>query len=104
MFRRFLVTWLVVSILGYGVAVNADVHDEISTDQVHAIGDHTANPADLDDLSSCDHCCHGLIHLLGLNSTETLNLAANCSATPSPYSVSFISLSPPSLFRPPIAT
>lgn len=103
MLRRFLVTWLALSILGYGMVVTADVHSDLSTDQVHAIGDHTPNPNDLDDSSSCDHCCHGIIHLLGLNNAETSNLAASRSILSNPYSVSLISFPPPPLFRPPIS-
>ncbi len=103
MLRRLLITWLVVSILGYGMAVVADVHNELATDQTHAIGDHATNPGDTDDASGCDHCCHGVIHLLGLNSAETFNLAADRSILLIPYSVSLISFSPPLPLRPPIA-
>ncbi len=102
MLRRILITWLVVSILGYGMAVAADVHSELATDQTHAIGDHTTNPSDTDDASDCDHCCHGVIHLLGLHSAEALNLTTDRSILLIPYLVSLTSFSPPSPLRPPI--
>lgn len=103
MLRRFLITWLALSILGYGMVVTADVHNELTTDQVHVIGDHASNSNDLDDSSSCDHCCHGIAHLLGLSNTNTLCLITNRCIISTSYPVSFISFSPPSPFRPPIS-
>ncbi|MCF6283439.1 MAG: hypothetical protein L3J28_14760 [Candidatus Polarisedimenticolaceae bacterium] len=36
-----IITWLVISILGYGMAIAADVHDEET--QVMAVGDVTTS-------------------------------------------------------------
>ncbi len=103
MLRRFLVTWLVVSILGYGMAMAADVHNDLASDHIHIIGEHVNNQSDTDDAVGCDHCCHGVLHLLGLNSTETFNLEADLGIVPASYSVSLVSFFPPSVLRPPIA-
>jgi len=103
MLRRLLITWIIVSILGYGMAVVADVHFESAIDRTHAIGDHTPDPIDLDGSPSCDHGCHGVIHLLGLKSAEVQGLITGSSMLSIPYSFSFTSFSPTLPFRPPIA-
>jgi|UPI000761A84A hypothetical protein len=103
MLRRLLITWLVVSILGYGMALAADVHNELSTDQTHTIGDHATNPSDMDDASDSDHCCHGIIHLLGLNRAEAIKLSADRGVLRTTYPVSIVSSPPTFLFRPPIS-
>ena len=100
--RRFLIAWLVVSILGYGIVVAADVHVELSADHTHIIGDNTSNSADIDDTAGCDHCCHGISHLLGLNGSHAKMLTADCSHLSVPYTISLISFSPTLAFRPPI--
>lgn len=103
MLRRLLITWLIVSILGYGMALAADVHNKQSTDHTHEIGHNTAHPADVDDASDSDHCCHGVIHLLGLNQAEAIKLSADHAVLWTPYPVSSVSSPPASLFRPPIS-
>jgi hypothetical protein len=102
MLRRLLIIWCAVSILGYGMAVVADVHNELATDQVHVIGDHATNPSDTDHANNCDLCCHGVSHLLGLSSIKLINLVVDHSLLRIPYSVSLNSFSPPLILRPPI--
>ncbi len=106
MFRRLIITWLVVSILGYGMALAADLHAGLATDPVHASGDHAtssdAHANDADDAGCCDHCCHGVAHLLGLKRCDTFDLSAERGVFPLSPTVSPVSFSPPSLLRPPI--
>lgn len=102
MLRRFLITWLVVSILGYGMALAADVRDEMATDQTHVVSDQGTNPGDTDHANNCDHCCHGVSHLLGLSGANTINLAVDHGLLRIPYSASLNSFSPSSILRPPI--
>jgi len=101
-YRHLLITWLVVSLLGYGIALNADMHHDLDTDQTHTIVDHAANPDNTDDGSSDDHCCHGIAHLLGLSSSRVHSVQTNNSVLLITYSASLISPPPLSLFRPPI--
>ncbi len=102
--RRVLITWLIVSILGNGMAVAADVHNELASDQTHTLDDHAANPGDTDNYDDCDHCCHGVTHLLGLNSATALSLTTNRGIILTPYSIFLASFSPHSPFRPPITS
>ena len=102
MLRRLLITWLIVSILGYGMALAADVHNEPATNQTYTVDDHAENPSDTDHANSCDHCCHGVSHLLGLSCANPISLAADRSLLRTPYAVSLISFPPPSILRPPI--
>ena len=102
MLRRLLITWLLVSIVGYGMALAADVHVELSSDQTHAIGDHATDPTDTGDEADCDHCCHGVLHLLGLKSDGNLDVPDDRNALRFPYSFLIKSTSPTTLLRPPI--
>ncbi|RRS31784.1 MAG: hypothetical protein OI74_12935 [Gammaproteobacteria bacterium (ex Lamellibrachia satsuma)] len=103
MLRRLLIAWLIVSILGYGMALAADAHNEQSTGHTHEIGDNTTHTADADDASDSDHCCHGGIHLIGLTQAETIKLSAVQGILRTPYPVSRVSSPPAFLFRPPIS-
>ncbi|MCU7903076.1 MAG: hypothetical protein KZQ66_14635 [Candidatus Thiodiazotropha sp. (ex Lucinoma aequizonata)] len=54
----------------------ANLHIELSTDQTHAISDHhPSQPNDVDEKVDSDHCCHGVLHLIGLKSSESLLLS-----------------------------
>ncbi|RDH88582.1 MAG: hypothetical protein DIZ78_01225 [endosymbiont of Escarpia spicata] len=103
MLRRLIIAWLIVSILGYGMALAADAHNEQSTDHTHEIVDNTTHPADMDDASDSDHCCHGGIHLLGLTQAEAIKLSADHAVLWIPYPISRVSSPPAFLFRPPIS-
>lgn len=70
MFRRLIATWLIVSILGYGVALAADVHGEQSGESGYSQQDR-APAQDQHTDSDCGHCSHGVTHLLGLGSDLT---------------------------------
>lgn len=103
MLHRLLTTWLVISILGYGMAMAADLHIELSTDQIHAIGDHhPSKPNDIDENVGCDHCCHGVLHLIGLQSSESLLLPIDNDPAQTVYTLSSSSFTPNPLLRPPI--
>lgn len=103
MLRRFLIIWLTICILGYGMAVTAHIHDESPTDSIHAVDKHVAHHGDTEDASNSDHSCHGIVHLLGLNNTATINSVIDRSIHKVPYAASASSFFPPSLLRPPIA-
>ena len=104
MFRRFLITWLVLSILGYGMAMAADVHNELSTNQTHVISDHAANFTHADNADDCDHCCHGIFHLLGLVNAKKFGFTAYSFTLLSPYSITITTPPNTTPFRPPILT
>ena len=70
MLRRYIVTWLIVSILGYGMALAADVHGELLSDAGYSAADSSLEPDQQAD-SGCGHCSHGAMHMLGLNSAFT---------------------------------
>jgi hypothetical protein len=76
MLNRLLITWLMMTIFGYGMALAIDVHDVHSPELAHsmelAAGDHSSH-ADHDDAPKHDHCAHGSSHLLGLNSVLNID-------------------------------
>lgn len=105
MFRRLVAIWLMLSILGYGMAVTADVHNESvqSHDHVLLLTDTHTDSDPVGQEIDCDHCCHGLAHMLGLVS-EAEELPVTGISLPiihrSKYPC-FIFQAP--AFRPPIA-
>ncbi|MCF6282916.1 MAG: hypothetical protein L3J28_12045 [Candidatus Polarisedimenticolaceae bacterium] len=105
MIHRLIITWLVISILGYGMVFAADTHfGESPIDQVAVLDDtHNIPSDDPHDLSANDHCSHGSFHLLGLNFTPAKPSACSTHSTKSAYFVSWNSFldSPPA--RPPKA-
>ena len=102
MLRRFLSIWLAVSILGYGMAMAAGVHAESAPDSSHFSADESDISSDQHNGTDCDHCCHGIIHLLGLIDTSTFVVSIGRSVLPIPYSRSLYSFLPKSPLRPPI--
>ena len=74
MLRRLLVSWLIVSILGYGMALAADVHGELQDEASYSSLDSTADQDPHGD-SGCGHCSHGATHLLGLEATFSRSFA-----------------------------
>ncbi len=64
MFKRLVALLLVWSILGYGLAVAADLHGELGVDVAA-----TADLPSADDHAGdgCGHCSHGASHLMGLH-------------------------------------
>ncbi len=102
MIRHLLIAWLIVSILGYGMVIAADVHNEISpAAQTAAMGDAGNLPDDLHGLPAHDQCGHGCSHLLGLNFTPAKPSVCSAHCPKSAYLVAWVSFldSPPS--RPP---
>ena len=90
------VVWILVSIIGYSLALSFDVHEQHNDQQAHAFVQH-----DHDMSIDYDHCCHGSVHLLGLNSIDLFDFSIVSACPPCRYSV--IAVQPPSfpLFRPP---
>lgn len=78
MLRKFLTIWLIVSTLGYGTAWAMDTHWN-NTSQPAAV--HDGGMSGHDDSTNgpfSDHCCHGIIHLLGmLPTTYIIPLSVN---------------------------
>jgi len=104
MIHRLIITWLVISILGYGMAIAADVHyGETQTDQVVVQDDAGNLPDDLHVLPAHDQCGHGSFHLLGLSFAPTKPPACRAQSSKSAYLVVWVSIldTPPS--RPPKA-
>ena len=102
MLRRFILVWLMLSIFGYGMALAADVHGELSADIGISLDNADDDNGSHDD-AGCHHCSHGVSHLLGLNTVPCFNIHEGGKVLASTYRVSFNSLSPPSLLRPPIS-
>ena len=121
MIRRLLALWLLVSLVGYGSLWAMDLHAVDVAD--HHPGQQSAEIADGDSLvadgastdlaadqalepacaSACDHCCHGMSHLIGLfgNGLSTAYSPDTRSADPRPVPLTSRALSPD--LRPPIA-
>ncbi|WP_457666549.1 hypothetical protein [Thiolapillus sp.] len=103
MLARFLKIWLIVSILGYGMALAADVHGELTVDsEIQLTDSNTDSPDSTTDDTGCHHCAHGISHLLGLSYAGGIAVAATRGMSPQGYSLTWSSFSPPSLLRPPI--
>ncbi len=103
MLRHFILIWLMLSISGYGMALAADLHGELSADigiSLDSAGDDNGSH----DETGCHHCSHGVSHLLGLNTDDSFfHIYEGGKVLASAYRVSFDSFSPPSLLRPPIS-
>ena len=104
MFPRFVATWLILSILGYGMVLAADVHERtVETENpAQVLSDGDFQPPPLDQQADGDHCCHGIAHILGFTSQETVSTVTSASPTNARYSEFFRSLSPTPSLRPPI--
>jgi len=86
--RRLLALWLLVSLLGYGSLWAMDLHggDAASHQSATHLADvtdaaSTELPADQAVEPPCDHCCHGISHLLAL-SGNTLAVASALDSLP----------------------
>lgn len=105
MLRRFVATWLMLSILGYGMAVIADVHhDDIAQSGMHShlLGDADGQTDHPDQQTDSDHCCHGVAHLLGLVQESTPSQVAGPRVPGNVVTEPLPSLSLAPAFRPPI--
>ncbi len=103
MLYRVFASLLMLSLFCNGMVLAADVHAfSQDMDQIHTISDHDQDSANSDTGSSYDHCYHAALHLLGLSSTETLQLSTDNSQSLSRYFFSLNSFSPPLPLRPPI--
>jgi hypothetical protein len=103
MLRGFLIIWLIVSNLGYGMTLLADVHQSTGLDADHQ-GSHHVTPElnDHEEGVDCDHCCHGLIHLLGLVDSMPSAPPVCSGHQPSGYLPPFTLAPSQRPFRPPI--
>jgi len=103
MLARLLKIWLIVSILGYGMALAADVHGELTADNdIQLSSGDAGSPDSSTDDTGCHHCAHGVSHLLGLSYAGGITVTGSRSILPGGYSPAWYSFSPPSLLRPPI--
>jgi len=102
MLSHLLKIWLIVSILGYGMALAADVHGKQTVDGAHLSAVSPDNPADSGGDSGCNHCAHGISHLLGLNCNNSMPTLNSVSSLLSSVQHAWHSFYPPSLLRPPI--
>ncbi len=99
MLRRLLVIWLVISILGYGVALAADVHGEQQHQYGYAATDDGghASHAGVD----CGHCAHGTAHLTGLHFAFDLQTVEAGRPARSDYRPALLSPPPQETLKPP---
>lgn len=108
MLTRLLITWLMMTIFGYGMALAVDIHNVQLPELAHSMDLHAAadqsSHADHDDSPRHDHCYHGSSHLVGLNSALYIDFMLELESGQFFYSESPVS-SPPSRFlRPPKQT
>ncbi len=101
--RRFIIFWLIFSILGYGMAMAADSHAGLHGEDHQLSAEHQMDQ-DTDHEAGCDHCCHGFMHLLGLPKSDSFKLVSCHVNIQTPYKIKSSSSPPSSLFRPPIFT
>ena len=71
MLRGLIISWLILSILGTGMAVAIDFHDESLPEQAQLLNDHSGLSDQSESDALHDHCSHASFHLLGLNSVPT---------------------------------
>ena len=93
MLQRALLFWLILSMLGYGLALAIDVH---SAQMQPAASIVAADAGDQDKHAGpacCDHCVHGSAHLLGLHAAFAFQIA--------PAGAPLRSDDPPALRAPP---
>ena len=100
MLRNLFITWLIVSILGYGLGVAVNAHDDSTTDKAQ-ISTHVHHD-DTDTGADGDHCCHGTFHLLGLGAGDMLPVTVSENNFQVTFTVSFSSTIPNIPIRPPI--
>jgi len=99
--RRFLIFWLILSMLGYGLTLAAELHaGHHDNDHLPSVEHQAAHDSDHE--SGCDHCCHGVMHLLGLPKNDAFDLISLHARMQTPYRVKSTSSPPSTLFRPPI--
>lgn len=105
MLRGFLIFWLLISNLGYGMAVLADLHDAAMPDSenLHSQDTSTQGRDHQGSEQDCDHCCHGLIHLLGLLASDAPCGSVSLTEEPPVYTTHASTPPPLKRFRPPIA-
>ena len=105
MLRRLIILWLIVSVLGYGLALAADVHQSewTASDVAGAPTPDSPNqqPA-LDDLD-CGHCSHGVYHLLGLTPSFDFAVLSLAHVTTGLGEHPALRPIPQAIHRPPIA-
>ena len=94
-----------LTILGYGVALAADVHSEQVSGLAHDMdkhtdGDYLMNHDNGEDAVH-DHCSHGISHLLGLNTDSVFDFSTDRTNLLSSFSMSIVTLPPSPFIRPP---
>ena len=125
--RRLLAVWLLLSLLGYSSSWAMDMHDQgqdghdqssqqSSVSMPGADGAHSLasiaesglipdsppeTPSDL--VASCDHCCHGGAHLIGLSFSGSPSFEGRAGSADRLPRVCFSSQTISPDLRPPIA-
>ena len=107
--RRLLTLWLVISLLGYSSVWAMDLHGAASgadqtAQQSLDVDSGAMDPqADHANEADCDHCCHGMSHLIALSADGISAVPKLGNDTHGSVRVLFLShtLSPD--LRPPIA-
>ncbi len=72
MLRQFLIIWLIVSTLGYGTVWAMDTHWNENSQYAAVQDGDVSSQDDNKDGPFSDHCCHGIIHLLGILPATTI--------------------------------
>jgi len=107
--HRLLSLWLAISLLGYSSAWAMDLHGSVpgaeqSVQQLLDLdGGELDQQADPSIETDCDHCCHGISHLLALSPSGMLTLYSQSSDAHRSQPVLFLSRSLSPDLRPPIA-
>lgn len=94
-----------ITILGYSMALAADVHNDQMPQLSHYMdnhdgGHHSGHP-EQDNDTAHDHCYHGNSHLLGLNINSDIDFSMDQSSLHFFYSDTIISIPPSRFLRPP---
>ncbi len=110
MLRRLLTIWLIISTLGYGSAMATDLHED-ETDESSQAYQFEHNSQDNDDTLaddnpdpglqtrlSCDHCCHGAAHVVGIVTEVT----TACIPSQSRQQMRRLAILVPRLQQPPV--
>lgn len=101
MLRHLIILWLIVSIPGYGLALAADVHDELLPKDTAGYEQPTSDGSTPTD-NDCGHCSHGIQHLLGLQNHFSLYTLPTVELLQGCLPAHFTAPIPQAIHRPPI--
>ena len=107
--HRLLPLWLVISLLGYSSAWAMDLHGSVSgadqsVQQLFDLDDGELQQQTEQSIETdCDHCCHGMSHLIALSPNGIPAVYSQSSDAHRSQPVLFLSRSLSPDLRPPIA-